>query len=78
MEVRVFGKVIGVAEGWNDMGDFCLAFYDFVPSKDSIFPQLRHTCCLQLDPINGFFYAFDEDGKTADEYNILEMLNANS
>lgn len=33
MEVEILGHNLGTADGWDDMGDYSIIFYDFKPNS---------------------------------------------
>lgn len=49
MDVKVLGRTIGTASGWDQVDDEILFFYDFVPNAKVMLPSGD----LQWDYLNG-------------------------
>lgn len=64
MEVKILGKVIGTASGWDEGGDSYLMVYDYSGSIS----ELEETSCFSFDWISGEFELYDEDGEVVAKY----------
>lgn len=71
MLVRVMGRALGTASGWDRIDDDILFFYDFKPSIDALKP-LGGGFAVDLE--RGLFIRYDDDGAEAAVLDAVPIL----
>lgn len=71
MEVKILGKDIGVARGWDQTGDTEIFFYSC--DTHGIYPDLEGD--FVFDYMEGVFRKYDDDtGETKWEASVFDIL----
>jgi hypothetical protein len=74
-EVKVLGRIVGVASGWDQVDDWSIVLYDFVPSKQ---PGQRTTLEIGHLTVNyeegKFQYFNDDNGELDYEQDMIGVL----
>lgn len=70
MEVVIIGRAIGNAEGWDDMGDHMVIFYDFKPLDGLSIPSGD----LHVDFEHGYIFTTDDAGNDLIRLDMIEIL----
>jgi hypothetical protein len=70
MQVKILGKVLGIAESWDSFDD-CIQFYDF-KSEVTLLPDGD---CISFNFMEGIVEYFDEHGDCYLKLSILAVLN---
>lgn len=64
IEVKILGKVIGVATGWDESGDTSIQYYDYV----GYVSELMETSCFSFNWGSGEFELHDDDGNVTSKH----------
>lgn len=70
-EVRILGRVIGTASGWDSLDQESMAFYYFDPVEGVDIPASE---CLGVLFEEGRFVTYDEEGKETWSADIISVL----
>lgn len=71
MEVKVLGRIIGTASGWDVLDDHILCFYAFEPSIEYA-SEFKEDECLTISFETGMF-TYEHEGNTT-EHDIIHAL----
>lgn len=71
MEVKILGRVIGIASGWDQADTHAVQFYDFEPAPGV---ALVSSTCQIVDFESGSVYSVDDEGRESNRLDIVDIV----